>query len=81
MHSTPIIRDTIAELIGEEWTDDFAAPETVTAAELGEWLGLTANRVHSLGRDGVLPRTPDKTYPLRASVAAIATTPGNSPRV
>lgn len=63
-------RDNIAELIGEEWAEDFAAPETVAAAELGEWLGLTANRVHALGRDGVLPRTPQKTYPLRASVAA-----------
>jgi phage terminase Nu1 subunit (DNA packaging protein) len=44
--------------------------ETLTAAELGDWLGLTPNRVHALGRDGVLPRTPDKTYPLRESVAA-----------
>lgn len=63
-------RESIAELIGEEWADDFADPETVTAAELGEWLGLTANRVHALGRDSVLPRTAEKTYPLRASVAA-----------
>ncbi|SIN74354.1 Phage DNA packaging protein, Nu1 subunit of terminase [Vannielia litorea] len=48
------------------------APEgdLVTAGELGDWLGLTANRVHALGRDGVLPRSPEKRYPLRASVAA-----------
>ncbi|MFU1479060.1 hypothetical protein ACM25N_15655 [Roseovarius sp. C7] len=63
-------RDNIAELIGEEWADGFAVPETVTADVLGEWLGMTANRVHALGRDGVLPRTSQKTYPLRASVAA-----------
>lgn len=44
--------------------------DALSAAELGEWLGLTANRVHALGRDGVLPRTPEKTYPLRESVAA-----------
>ena len=40
-------------------------PDGVTAMELGEWLGLTPNRVHALGRDGVLPRAADKTYPLR----------------
>lgn len=44
--------------------------DAVTAAVLAEWLGLTANRVHALGRDGVLPRTAEKSYPLRASVAA-----------
>lgn len=44
--------------------------DTVTAAELGEWLGLSPNRVHALGRDGVLPRVNHKRYPLRASVAA-----------
>ena len=45
---------------------------TVTATELGEWLGLTANRVHALARDGVLPREVDKTYPLKSSVRAYA---------
>lgn len=45
-------------------------PETLTAAELGEWLGLTPNRVHALGRDGVLPRMDGKRYPLQSSVAA-----------
>ena len=44
----------------------------VTAAELSDWLGLTANRVHALGRDGVLPRSAEKTYPLQASVRAYA---------
>lgn len=50
--------------------DDPPDGETVTAAELAEWLGLTPNRVHALGRDGVLPRGDGKRYPLRASVAA-----------
>ena len=43
---------------------------TVTAADLADWLGLTANRVHALARDGVLPRAADKTFPLQASVQA-----------
>lgn len=69
---TPETRDAIAELVGPEWADPVDAPEAVTAAELGVWLGLSPNRVHALGRDGVLPRTADKTYPLRASVRAYA---------
>ena len=44
--------------------------ETVTAAKLGEWLGLSPNRIHALGRDGVLPRVDGKRYPLQASVTA-----------
>ena len=46
------------------------APETVTAGELAEWLGLTPNRVSALGRDGTIPRTDDKRYPLRAAIRA-----------
>ena len=42
----------------------------LTAHELGAWLGITPNRAHALGRDGVLPRGDDKTFPLRASVRA-----------
>ena len=50
-------------------------PETadlVNAAELAEWLGLTANRVSALAREGVLPRNPDKLFPLKAAVRAYA---------
>ncbi len=31
---------------------------------------MTLNRVHALGRDGVLPRGEGKRYPLQASVMA-----------
>lgn len=61
---------TLADI--QAMLDDPPEGETLTAAKLAEWLGLTANRVHALGRDGVLPRNPDKTYPLRASVRAYA---------
>lgn len=50
-------------------------PETadlVNAADLAEWLGLTANRVSALAREGVLPRNPDKLFPLKAAVRAYA---------
>tara|TARA_R110002124_G_scaffold108732_1_gene261378 strand:+ start:500 stop:988 length:489 start_codon:yes stop_codon:yes gene_type:complete len=59
---------TLADI--EAMLDDPPEGETLTAAELGEWLGLTANRVHALGRDGVLPRGEGKQYPLQASVSA-----------
>ncbi len=59
---------TLAEI--DAMLADPPEADTVTAAELGEWLGLSPNRVHALGRDGVLPRVDDKRYPLRASVAA-----------
>lgn len=45
-------------------------PDIVTARELAEWLGLTPNRVSALGRDGIIPRTEDKRYPLRAAIHA-----------
>lgn len=45
-------------------------PETVSAGALGEWLGLTANRVSALGRDGIIPRTDDKRFPLRSAIRA-----------
>jgi phage terminase Nu1 subunit (DNA packaging protein) len=44
--------------------------ETVTAAELAPWLGLTVGRVHALGRDGVLPRGDGKRYQLKAAILA-----------
>lgn len=43
---------------------------TVTAGELASWLGLTPNRVSALARDGIIPRTPEKRFPLRAAVKA-----------
>jgi len=69
---TPETRDAITELVGPEWAAPVESPETVTAAELGEWRGLNPNRVRALGRDRVLPLSADKTYPLRASVRAYA---------
>lgn len=44
--------------------------EQVSAEELGAWLGISANRVHTLGRDGIIPRDADKRFPLRASIRA-----------
>lgn len=44
--------------------------ETLTAAELAPWLGLTVGRVHALGRDGVLPRVEGKRYQLKAAILA-----------
>lgn len=65
-------RETIAELIGEAWADPVDAPESVDAAELADWLGLTPNRVHALGRDGVLPRVDGTRYQLRPAIRAYA---------
>lgn len=48
-------------------TDD---GDLADAADLSEWLGLTPNRVSALAREGVLPRTPEKLFPLRASILA-----------
>lgn len=63
-------RATYEALVGKLPPETDPVGETLTAAELGEWIGLTANRVHALGRDGVLPRTAEKTFPLQASIAA-----------
>lgn len=46
--------------------------DLVNAGDLAEWLGLTANRVSALAREGVLPRNPDKLFPLKAAVRAYA---------
>ncbi len=62
--STP--RETILQAL----LADPPEGDTVTAVELGEWLGLSPNRIHALGRDGVLPRVDDMRYPLQTSVAA-----------
>lgn len=42
----------------------------VGASDLAGWLGLTANRVSTLAREGVLPRNAEKRFPLKASVRA-----------
>lgn len=42
----------------------------VKAARLGEVVGITDRAVRELGRRGIVPRHPDGTYPLRASVLA-----------
>ncbi|MFC4667128.1 DNA packaging protein [Seohaeicola nanhaiensis] len=44
--------------------------EPLSASELADWLGLTPNRVHALGRDGVLPRIDGTRYPLRPAILA-----------
>lgn len=60
-----------------EIDDLIGMPETraedgnlVNAADLAEWLGLTPNRVSALAREGVLPRNPDKRFPLRKAIRA-----------
>lgn len=50
--------------------EDTPQGDTVSAAELALWLGLTVNRVYALGRDGVLPRDSAKRYQLRPAVVA-----------
>lgn len=62
-----------------EIDDLIGLPETraedgnlVNAADLAEWLGLTANRVSALAREGVLPRNASKLFPLKAAVRAYA---------
>ena len=40
----------------------------VSAADLGEWLGLSAPRVNALAREGRIPRRADGRYDLKAAV-------------
>lgn len=62
---------TLEDVDAMAWGETPVEGDTpVTAAELGEWLGITPNRAHALGRDGILPRGDDKTFPLRASIRA-----------
>lgn len=46
--------------------------DLVNAADLAEWLGLTANRVSALAREGDLPRTASELFPLKVAVRAYA---------
>lgn len=50
---------------------DGPAPETdtVTAAELGEWLNLSPARLHALAREGVIPRQAGR-FELRPAIRA-----------
>lgn len=54
----------MAFLMGED-----PEPETVTAADLSEWLNLSPARIHALAREGVIPRT-DGRFDLQAAVRA-----------
>lgn len=45
---------------------------TVTAAELGEWIGLSEPRIHALAREGVIPRSGKSRFDLKAAVRAYA---------
>ena len=45
-------------------------PGVVTGHQLSGWLGISAQRVSVLGRDGTIPRLPDGRYDLRAAVLA-----------
>lgn len=45
------------------------AGDTVSAADLAEWLNLSPARIHALAREGVIPRT-DGRFHLQASVRA-----------
>lgn len=42
---------------------------TVTAAQLGEWLGVSVATVHRLAREGVLARDPAGRFDLQPAVA------------
>lgn len=49
---------------------DRTFPETVDAADLADLLGITANRVNALSRDGVIPKSGRGKFPLPESVRA-----------
>lgn len=45
---------------------------SVTAADLVDWLGLSAPRIHALAREGRIPRRADGRFDLRAAVRGYA---------
>lgn len=49
-----------------------ADAQTVSADELGAWLGVSGTQVHRLAREGVIPRTDDKRFDLRGAILAYA---------
>lgn len=60
----------IDDLIGTPEAPRDHHDPVVDSRELASWLGITPNRVNVLGKDGVIPRTPDKRYYLRKSILA-----------
>ena len=61
------VESDIAELVGGPPPE---RSDTVNAATVGEWIGLTANRVNALARDGRLPREADGSFVLKDTVHA-----------
>ncbi|WP_372838286.1 hypothetical protein [Phaeovulum sp.] len=59
----------IAALVGDP-EDPSETDDMVNAATLADWLGLTPNHVSALAREGILPRTPAKLFPLRRAIRA-----------
>lgn len=57
--------EEVAFLLGDD-------PEIVTAGELCDWLGISANRVNALARDGVIPRVRNKRFNLKRAIRAYA---------
>ncbi len=60
-----------AYILGKTLEPDNTEP--VSAEVLGEWLGVSGTQVHRLARQGVIPRTDDKRFDLRAAILAYAT--------
>lgn len=61
----------MAELDAEDLAMIYGPPPSagiVSAAALGEWLGLSAPRVSALAREGRIPRRADGQYDLKAAV-------------
>lgn len=68
MKMTPLdgkVARNIALLVNGPESDDSG-----TAADLGEWLGLSAPRIHALAREGRIPRRADGSFDLRPAVRA-----------
>ena len=59
--------EDIDEMLGQR---QLAEQNPVSANELAGWLGISANRIHYLAREGVLPRDDSMNFPLKSSVAA-----------
>ena len=64
---TEIEMAEIAALVGDP-QEPPDADALVNAPTLAKWLGLTPNHVSALAREGVLPRTPAKLFPLRRAI-------------
>lgn len=64
----PIEKAELAEIDALVGLPPVPLPGVVSAADLGEWLGLSAPRVSALAREGRIPRRPDGRYDLKAAV-------------